>query len=233
MSDSYKDAGSKQRVWLSALVDGDLGPAELSSVMQSWKDDAATRSTWHAYQMIGDTMRSDDLATDPARDELFLRRLRVAMAAEPIVLALPLQRDLASDWVTADSVRAAGSTVGRSSNGGWVRRAWHRPLAVAAGFVAVAGVAVMMRGGDPGASGEGSVASAGSAVRAQAGVVVPVSNPGPAASFAGVVPTSDGRLLRDAQLDRYLLAHRQFTLGGQLGTPAGFVRNVELTTPER
>ena len=36
------------------------------------------RSTWHAYHLIGDVLRSDDLARPPARDAAFLAALRAA-----------------------------------------------------------------------------------------------------------------------------------------------------------
>ena len=43
--------------------------------------------SWHAYQLIGDVLRSEDLAAEPAADEAFLVALRARLADEPVVLA--------------------------------------------------------------------------------------------------------------------------------------------------
>ena len=83
------------------------------------------------------------------------------------------------------------------------------PAAVAAGFMAVAGVLVVtqMPGGTPDAPPESIVAQApetGSGM-------VPVSA-GPASGLAGDPPTVvlNGQLIRDVRLDEYLAAHKKF-----------------------
>jgi hypothetical protein len=55
--------------------------------LQAWRDDARARETWHAYHLIGDVLRSEELAHAPARDEAFLAGLRQRLAAEPAILA--------------------------------------------------------------------------------------------------------------------------------------------------
>src|SRR5438105_5049674 len=72
---------------LSALTDGELESSELARVCTAWRDDAGMRSTWHAYQLIGDVLRSDDLALPAASDAAFLSKLRARLADEPTVLA--------------------------------------------------------------------------------------------------------------------------------------------------
>jgi sigma-E factor negative regulatory protein RseA len=47
------------RAWLSALVDGEAEGAE--HACNRWRDDEHLRRDWHAYQLIGDVMRSEDL----------------------------------------------------------------------------------------------------------------------------------------------------------------------------
>ena len=42
---------------------------------------------WHAYHLIGDVLRSDDLASAPGRDAAFLQRLSARLDDEPAVLA--------------------------------------------------------------------------------------------------------------------------------------------------
>ncbi len=114
------------RRWLSALADGDADA--LRSGCSYWRDDAAARQTWHAYHLIGDVLRSEELARPPAHDARFLAGLRQKLAVEPVPLAP------AAPVLTARR-----------------RQSWLMPVAAAAGFVAVAGVLVVTRLGAPGA----------------------------------------------------------------------------------
>lgn len=105
---------------LSALADGEA--AALVQACQSWRDDAGARQTWHAYHLIGDVLRSEELAYPPGRDAAFLVGLRLRLADEPAIVA------------------PAPPVVARQ------RQAWLMPAAaVAAGFVVVAGVLVVTR----------------------------------------------------------------------------------------
>ena len=42
---------------LSALVDGEVDASLAAALSGQWRDDAALRSRWHAYQLIGDVLR--------------------------------------------------------------------------------------------------------------------------------------------------------------------------------
>jgi len=106
------------RAWLSALADGEGEGAE--HACSRWRDDEDLRRNWHAYQVIGDVMRSEDLASTARRDAAFLAGLRARLADEPVVLA-----------PQAAAVRR--------------RQPWLVPVAAAAGFVVVAGVRVVAR----------------------------------------------------------------------------------------
>lgn len=75
------------RQWISDLADGRLDGADLEQACARWTEDAAFRQTWLTYQLIGDAMRSDDLARPPARADAFLLGLRERLAQEPVVLA--------------------------------------------------------------------------------------------------------------------------------------------------
>ena len=126
------------RRWLSAAADGD-GDA-LDRACRAWRDDPQARATWHAYHLIGDVMRSSELAAAPSHDAKFLAGLRQRLAAEPVVLA-PVARPLPRRSV----------------------QAWLMPAAVAAGFVVVAGVLVVSRlSGPVDESGANTLASASS-----------------------------------------------------------------------
>ena len=80
------------------------------------------------------------------------------------------------------------------------------PMAVAAGFVAVAGVLVVTRVGNP------EVAPA-----------VPVA----AGTGQPDVMVANGQLIRDARLDRYLAAHRQMSGRVAVHVPGAVVRSVD------
>jgi sigma-E factor negative regulatory protein RseA len=112
---------------LSALVDGDQEAAQ--EACELWRNDAHARRTWHSYHLIGDVMRSEDLAIRPQGDAAFLAKVRERLAAEPIVVA-PLR--------------------GRAVPGR--RQPWLLPAAAAAGVAVVAGVLVIARVGSPGSS---------------------------------------------------------------------------------
>ncbi len=173
---------------LSAMLDGDADAAALDAVLAAWRRDPKTRERWHAYTLIGDVLRSDELAQPAAHDAAFLDRLRHRLAEEPAILA-PLPSVGAP--VVALPTQAA-------------RRAWRRwsaPVAMAAGVFAVAGVAVMMRGSEPGPE-SGPMAAGPGLSAVQAVSVAGARTSAPALATEGV-------LVRDAQLDRYLEAHRQ------------------------
>jgi sigma-E factor negative regulatory protein RseA len=104
---------------ISALVDGEADAVQAGCEL--WRNDTQARDHWHTYHLIGDVLRSDDLATSPARDAAFLASLRTRLAKEPTVLAP------------------------KPANQPARRVAWLVPAAAAAGFAAVAGVLVVTR----------------------------------------------------------------------------------------
>jgi sigma-E factor negative regulatory protein RseA len=201
---------------LSALTDGELDSASAAHVCAAWREDGRVRATWHAYQLLGDVLRSDDLASRPDHDAAFLTALRARLADEPVVLA-PQPTAVAVD-VPQEQLVAAGSR--RATK--W---AWLAPSAVAAGFVLVAGALLVMRGPTTGSSAaRGPVVAAASAVGA-----VP-------ATAVRLVPrqvSSSGRVIRDPQLDRYLAAHQHFAGTSALGVSSGLVRNAVAEDPPR
>lgn len=197
----------QRRQSLSAMMDGELGSADVARLCRDWRDDGELRVTWHAYHLIGDVMRSEDLAQDARHDEAFLQALRRRLADEPVVMA--------------PAATIAASAPAR-------RRRWLAPAAVAAGFVAVAGVMVVTRLAAPGGEAPAAVIAS---QPAPAGAAMRVSN---VASGVAVVPAAgvDGVLIRDAQLDRYLQAHKQYGPSAVL-VPGGVVRSTASAVPQR
>lgn len=202
---SEQSVGSKGAEDFSALIDGELGPDGVARACASWRSDVRSRQTWHAYHLIGDVLRSDDLASHPARDADFLNRLRERLADEPVVLA------------PAGMPAAAAQPARRAL------RHWRAGAAVAAGFVAVAGVLVVMRSPEPQPAAE----------VARAPVSTPVM---PVVAEAGdeqAAYVTDGRVMRDARLDRYLAAHQQFAGASALGVPSAFLRSATADASKR
>lgn len=216
-SDSGADIGRRQE--LSALVDGELGADGVQRVCAGWRSESALRETWHTYSLIGDVMRSEDLAAAASRDEAFLRDFRQRLSAEPVVLAPQ----------AVDSMPAAA--IGRSA------RVWRTPAAVAAGLMVAVGAMVITQvprqvavESVPMAAVPASTSEFGSSVSAPQ---VAVLNSQPESSPVGTELVFDGQVIRDPRLDRYLLAHKQFSGSSVLGAPSGFLRNAAAEVPAR
>jgi sigma-E factor negative regulatory protein RseA len=203
----------EQRQALSALVDGE--GADADQVFHAWRDGANARADWHTYHLIGELMRSDDVRCDARHDAGFLGRLRERLAAEPVVLA---------------PVPPTPAVQG----GGW-RRAWLAPMAVAAGFVAVAGVLVVTRMAAPdGAAQDRSVLLASpSAAQAASGLQSAAAGATPSAPALAGLPRVEGTLIRNAELDRYLAAHQQYSTTSAVAVPGGAVRKAAAVSPGR
>lgn len=133
MSDQSRSTDASREA-LSALVDGQARPDELSQILQAWKGDADTRAVWRDYQFVGDVMRSAELAQGTDSDR-FLQNFRARLAEEPVVLAPAAARAVEPRVAAAAMLVAAPAVALR-------RRAWMGPTAVAAGFVMVVGAMV-------------------------------------------------------------------------------------------
>jgi len=221
------ESGSSALENLSALTDGELDSAEVARACAAWRDDAQARRTWHAYQLIGDVLRSDDLCSSARRDADFLAALRARMADEPVVLAPEPSVDSPPELVAVPQVANAS----RGS-----RWSWMAPSAVAAGFVLVTGALLVTRGPGPvGSNGESVFARVGLG-GAPSAQMVNVSAPTLAASDSTIEPQAmvlTGKMLRDARVDFYLSAHKQFAGSSALGVPSGFLRNAAAESPSR
>jgi len=221
------ESGSSALESLSALTDGELESAEMARACSAWRDDAQARRTWHAYQLIGDVLRSDDLSSTAGRDAAFLAAVRARLADEPVVLA----PEPSSEPVPA--VHAAPRVANASRHSRW---SWMAPSAVAAGFVLVTGALLVTRTPVPGVGGSEPMfarVGLGGSPNAQ---MVNVSSPTLPASDSSVEPqviVLNGQMLRDARVDRYLTAHKQFAGSSALGVPSGFLRNAAAESPSR
>lgn len=199
-------AAASDREWLSALADGRADA--LQPGCEAWRRDSEARATWHAWHLIGDVMRSEDLAQPVTRDAAFLVRLRERLADEPVPLApVPVPQP-------AEASRFAALRR---------RQAWLAPAAVAAGFMAVAGALLVVQVGES----EGPAAGLPLAATPAGSGLWPVSAGAPAVAPP---PLMDSQFIRDAQIDRLLEAHRG-ALGGAMVVPGGMKRHLDPVMP--
>lgn len=231
MNNADLPAGS-DRAALSALMDGELDASQVAAACASWRSEARQRSDWHLYHLIGDTLRSEDLAAEPARDDQFMRRLRERLEREPVVFA-PTRTDVPAAVAPQPAIATAatGTDGGFPAATAWApagaplaavtplrphsrrRTRWAVPVGIAAGVVAVAGVVWSTRP---------------DSAALTAGRFQPTA---PAASAATL--HDDRATLAEAELSRYLRAHREVP-GLVAPTPtAGYLRNAAYDAGER
>jgi len=186
---------------LSALVDGELHGAELEQALECAESTEGCAS-WELYHLVGDVLRSPDLAHHSQHD--LLSGLRSKLAEEPPLQlnASPLQQVAAglvqqahNHPVVALRDPAANSAVFR----------WK----VAASFASIAAVAAL---------GWNLI---GVPIGADAQLAQRTSTSGNAV----VVATQEGEVLRDSRLDALLANHQQYASRASLQSPAEFLRN--------
>jgi sigma-E factor negative regulatory protein RseA len=85
---SMQSQGGSHGERLSAFVDGELFGEEHLNLEKFLADlDGDDRAAWSSYHLIGDALRSDDLAVSPARSSAFLSGFAARLESEPHVLA--------------------------------------------------------------------------------------------------------------------------------------------------
>jgi len=215
-----ESGSSRSRQILSALADGEASEAEGADAFVAWREDAEVRATWHCYHLIGDVMRSDDLAASAASQHRLLAALRDRLATEPVVLAPPARAETPAPTVPES---AAAPAVANASAGGWLRAHWQAPVAMAAGFLAMIGGLQYHRAHVDDAPARATIAQA----RPAAASVVAAAAPTVVSAQAATVSQDQAE-----QIAPYVAAHRLSTMNAALQMPGGAdVRNVSLVHP--
>jgi len=205
---SPADADDARRL-ISALADGEADPGESARGISAWADGSSeARRSWHAYHLIGDVLRSEDLASAPARDQVFLERLRLRLADEPVV-TVPRALTPPVDIGVERAKRKAR---------------WLWPAALAASVMALATVLVSTLGPIGGADSSVPLAAAPATVVATRAEAQP-----PVLQASGL----GSRVVRDAQLDRYLRAHRDYGTALPGSLPGGPGRSISTVSLDR
>ncbi|HUR87816.1 MAG TPA: sigma-E factor negative regulatory protein [Ramlibacter sp.] len=92
-----------KRELVSALADGQLAGDAFAQGVEVAATDAAARDAWHSYHLIGDVLRSSDLASGAPSDR-FVARLQARLREEQVAMrpaiavAAPMAREAANDF---------------------------------------------------------------------------------------------------------------------------------------
>ena len=194
---------------ISALADGQLRGEPVERLIQTVATDSQARTAWHTYHLIGDVLRSGNLATGTA-PAAFLAGFQVRLERAQSVDGLEVVAVEAPVRLPIEAQRVA-SSFGNAANDGSFRWKLVAGLASVAAVTAIGWTAIGdgMRGQQP----------------AMASAV-------PRASEAAV--ERPAVMIRDRQLDEMLAAHRQLGGGASaLQSPAGFLRNATFEGPTR
>lgn len=202
---------SKTRELVSALADGQLRGEEFARALALIEHSEDARAQWQAYHLVGDVLRSDELAADGTRDAAFAARLRQRLQQENPMLQSRDAIELIAVGAYASSASGRNHAEDPGANDASLR--WK----LVAGFTSLAAVMVV---GWQLASSYGTVQAG--AQLAQAGAPV-----------QPVVAEAAQAMIRDPRLDQLLAAHQQFGGTSALQMPAGFVRNATYERPAR
>jgi sigma-E factor negative regulatory protein RseA len=195
---------------ISALADGQLQGEAFARGVQAACADRAGLATWHAYHLIGDVLRSGELARGAAADG-FMQKLSVRLAQEQS-LARPQAATPAPVTVRQPAEPAA--------NDGSFRWKMVAGVASVAAFAAV-GWSVIGTATSPTTAAQPQLAAA------------PQQQGSSAPGGTVLARTEPGVMIRDPKLDEMLAAHRQFGGASALQMPAGFLRSATFEGPAR
>jgi sigma-E factor negative regulatory protein RseA len=187
---SVQSQASSRGERLSAFVDGESfdGSGDISQFLSGFTQ--KDRAAWSDYHLIGDALRSDDLAASPATSSAFMNTFSARFEAEAHVFA-----PAAIPAVSAERVRSR-----------MFRRRVVPAFAVAAAAATLTWIVVPQLQGVDGRNGV-QVASLSSQSSDHVQRVAMASMP--AASTRS--PVVEANIIRDASLDQYLEAHQQFS----------------------
>lgn len=198
-----EDLKQSQREQLSALADGQLAPEAIAPALAFAASDAG-RQTWQLYHLVGDVLRSPELAHHAQHD--VLSAVRAQLAKEP-------RPGLQPQSLVAEAVHNGAETVDRAANSAIFR--WK----LAAGLASVAAVSALAWSSLHSGSGMQLAESA-----------APEQSESAASLVAVDLGNGSQLMLRDPRLDELLVVHRQYSSVAALQMPANFLRNANFST---
>ncbi|MDR2325779.1 MAG: sigma-E factor negative regulatory protein [Acidovorax sp.] len=218
----------KNKELLSALVDGELQGDELAQAL-TWAQGHEGHGSWQLYHLVGDVLRSPELAHHSQHD--LLSGLRAQLAKEPPLALQPAELTQLAPAQPPLTSALAGRVADPVANASVFR--WK----MAAGVASVAAVAALgwnLAVVPVGLGSQVAQADGGAAV------VPAASQPGQTPMMS--VPQADGSviavatgngnevILRDPRLDELLAAHQRFGSKASLQMPADFLRNASFAS---
>ncbi|WP_027014718.1 sigma-E factor negative regulatory protein [Comamonas composti] len=224
------------REQLSALADGELSEAELQAVL-GYAESEQGQQEWRLYHLVGDVLRSPELAHHCQSD--VLGGVRAALAKEarrPGAAQLAAAPELEQvAWPERLHAVVNGAAVHDAANASVFR--WK----MTAGFASVAAVAaigwsVMLSSPSPqqtsvvatldASAGQPAQPQAQAPAQARASAELPLSSIAQSSSVVAVAsPYGQSVMLRDPRLDELLAAQPEFNGPATLQMPASFLRN--------
>jgi sigma-E factor negative regulatory protein RseA len=178
---------------ISAFADGEIDIQQLSALMIDVRQEQHFE-TWNLYHQIGDVLRSDEMAQNGSKD--FNATLFARLSSEPAyLLAAPLPADMSTRAVPLGSMTS-------NSPGRRLVRSSRMISGIAAGVaVLYFGGAYLVQGGGDGAS----------VNRLTAWTRQAPDSASLLAKNTAVGSSPQIVVMRDPQIDAYLIAHQQFS----------------------
>lgn len=216
----------KNRELVSTLADGQLRGGEFARAVGIVCGGGEARATWHAYHVVGDVLRSGELAAC-AGDAAFLARFQSRLNRE-IASTHPLLAKAESATYNiannADYTRARsiiGSSIGSAneSSFGW------KLVAGFASLAAVGAISWSLAGGTASPGGAGPSPPQLAQATPPFGVAPGGATPVLVQQDVSVNGLGPQVMIRDPHLDALLAAHNQFGGTSALQMSAGFLRN--------
>jgi len=201
------------REHISAFADGELADSQVDMVLAALRQPEG-KAAWDDYHQIGDMLRSNEAAVELSSD--FAARMAARLHAEPTIMA-PLNANAAN----ARMPEPQNAALAASSRHGSVRRFAVPGMSIAAATVvallSAPQIMTALKGGaensgnavDPASAQVVAASSASSAITHASIVAVAAPSPQAVASSSG--NPKDGVMLRDPNMDEYLLAHQRFS----------------------
>jgi sigma-E factor negative regulatory protein RseA len=206
----------QQREQVSALADGQLQGGAFAAAIESVVADADARQSWHLYHLVGDVLRSGELAAC-GHDSEFVARVRRRLHDE-VISPVPLVRMEDSARVVAPEGRPGPGLVAPVVANAAVFR-W-KLVAGLASLLAVTAVGWNAIGGS-GSRPDGAQLAQATPPQGALAVQTVATMPSPGDAGAEGITV----MLRDPLLDDLLAAHRQLGGASALQNPSGFLRN--------
>ena len=208
LQDAQSTLNEQQLLLINDLADGQLQGDVFANAMSLLNNSNDARDVWHRLHVVGDVMRSNELANCHS-DSAFLQRMKLSLQQEPAIQAVSASTLQTTHVKTSanDSVFIWKSVAGLASLVGVVAVSWS-----------------LLNGAINGGTGSGAELASTPTQTNQAPLAVVASDTAVAGVGSGAA-SGRGEMLRDAQLDAMIAAHKQLGGYSALQAPSGFLRH--------